>query len=255
MIPKRDDPALTISDVAAFAGVTVRAVRHYHQRDLLPEPPRDASGYRRYGAQAVVDLIRIKELRSAGVPLARVRELLESTPAEFTEALREIDSSLADEIRRLEDHRRTVAQLASVDALALPTEVVDYLAALRSHGLTERIIAIERDGWLLISAHAPDEVAAWVTSKAAMLNDEAFVSLYRRFDQAFDWEPGDARLEQLANDLDALARRYRSAPSEADLGDDTVAAMVDNRSLTASPGWRHLATLLQQRGSHLTPHS
>ena len=41
---------LTIGQLAAYAGVTVRAVRHYHQIGLLPEPERDASGYRRYGA-------------------------------------------------------------------------------------------------------------------------------------------------------------------------------------------------------------
>ena len=29
---------LTIGQLAAYAGVTVRAVRHYHQIGLLPEP-------------------------------------------------------------------------------------------------------------------------------------------------------------------------------------------------------------------------
>jgi DNA-binding transcriptional MerR regulator len=37
---------LTISRLAAYAGVTVRALRHYHQIGLLPEPERDHSGYR-----------------------------------------------------------------------------------------------------------------------------------------------------------------------------------------------------------------
>ena len=37
---------LTIGQLAAYAGVTVRAVRHYHQVGLLPEPERDASGCR-----------------------------------------------------------------------------------------------------------------------------------------------------------------------------------------------------------------
>ena len=32
---------LTISQLAAYAGVTVRAVRHYHAKGLLPEPERD----------------------------------------------------------------------------------------------------------------------------------------------------------------------------------------------------------------------
>lgn len=38
---------LTTGQLAAYTGVTVRAVRHYHQRGLLAEPARDASGYRR----------------------------------------------------------------------------------------------------------------------------------------------------------------------------------------------------------------
>ena len=41
---------LTIGELASYAGVTVRAVRHYHAKGLLPEPERDHSGYRRYGA-------------------------------------------------------------------------------------------------------------------------------------------------------------------------------------------------------------
>ena len=42
---------LTIGQLAAYAGVTVRAVRHYHAKGLLPEPQRDHSGYRRYDAR------------------------------------------------------------------------------------------------------------------------------------------------------------------------------------------------------------
>ena len=73
--PEEASP-LTIGQLAEYVGVTVRAIRHYHQRGLLPEPPRDESGYRRYGAQAVLDLVRIKILSEAGVPLSRIDELL-----------------------------------------------------------------------------------------------------------------------------------------------------------------------------------
>ena len=38
---------LTIGELASYAGVTVRAVRRYHAKGLLPEPERDHSGYRR----------------------------------------------------------------------------------------------------------------------------------------------------------------------------------------------------------------
>ena len=38
---------ITIGQLAAYTGVTIKAVRHYRQRGVLEEPPRDASGYRR----------------------------------------------------------------------------------------------------------------------------------------------------------------------------------------------------------------
>jgi DNA-binding transcriptional MerR regulator len=63
---------ITISQLAKHAGVTVRAVRHYHQIGLLAEPERDQSGYRAYDARAVVRLIKIRTLADAGVPLVRV---------------------------------------------------------------------------------------------------------------------------------------------------------------------------------------
>ena len=93
---------LTISQVAAYAGVSVRTVRWYHQRGLLPEPPRDNSGYRRYNGQAVIDLVRSSTLAGAGVPLARVGELLRADEAEFQAAVTEVDAELATRIEELQ---------------------------------------------------------------------------------------------------------------------------------------------------------
>ena len=76
---------LTIGQLASYAGVTIRAVRHYHQVGLMPEPERDVSGYRTYDAEAVVRLIRIRTLAEAGVPLARVQELLDADMETFSE--------------------------------------------------------------------------------------------------------------------------------------------------------------------------
>src|SRR5688572_8098726 len=121
---------LTIGQLAAYTGVTVRAVRHYHQVGLLPEPERDASGYRSYGALAVVQLIKIRTLAEAGVPLSRVGELLEADDATFAEAVKGIDKRLRGEIKRLETNRKQIAQLAAGDSLALPPEVVAYLDRL-----------------------------------------------------------------------------------------------------------------------------
>src|SRR4051812_14452850 len=129
---------LTISQLAAYAGVTVRAVRHYHQIGLLPEPERDASGYRRYGAMAVVPLIKIRTLADAGVPLSRIRSMLDADAATFAAAVERIDSHLCDEIERLETSRKQIAQLAAGDGLALPPQVVSYLDRLGEMGESGR---------------------------------------------------------------------------------------------------------------------
>ena len=82
---------ITIGQLASYAGVTVKAVRVYHARGLLPEPPRDASGYRRYTAQDAISLVKIRTLAEAGVPLARIRDLLAADPGAFAAAIAEID--------------------------------------------------------------------------------------------------------------------------------------------------------------------
>ncbi|MFF5035383.1 MerR family transcriptional regulator [Nocardia salmonicida] len=126
---------LTIGELASYAGVTVRAVRHYHAKGLLPEPERDHSGYRRYDAGTVVELIRIRTLAGAGVPLARVRQLLQADAEEFAAAIADIDTRLRAEIWQRQRHRERIARLAAGDSLALPPEVVELLDHLRALGL------------------------------------------------------------------------------------------------------------------------
>ena len=125
---------LTISQLASYAGVTVRAVRHYHHIGLMPEAARDASGYRTYDAGDVVRLVRLRALAEAGVPLARVQELLDASTAELSEAVAQIDAELRAKIRELQEHRRRIARLAAGDSLAVPAEVVPYLDKLRASG-------------------------------------------------------------------------------------------------------------------------
>ncbi len=252
--PDTSGPALlTISELARFVGVTVRAVRHYHARGLLPEPERDGSGYRRYDAQAVVDLIRIKILAEAGVPLARVGELLEADPVAFADAVDDIDCSLADEIDRLQEHRKRIAELAAGDSLALPPVGLALLARLREIGVSERAITMERDGWIMVvAAHSPDDVFEWITQKLAEFEDEEFREVYRAFDEAFDWDPDDPRLEQLADTLVAFMRR-RAEEDAASLADEEafdqhLVALIDAQTTTASPAWSRLTTLLERRG-------
>ncbi len=240
---------LTIGQLAAHVGVTVRAIRHYHERGLLAEPVRDPSGYRRYDAQAAADLIRIKALADAGVPLGRIRELLDSTPAAFANAVTQIDQALQHRISDLEDLRQQLAGLMAGERLVLPAEVAELLDHMRSLGVSERTISLERDGWTLLMALSPEQVPEWAGDKCAALADPDFRRLYLAWEQAYDWDPDDPRLAELAAEAAAwLAKKAPSPPpSRSDAGVTAVSSLLSAQAGTTSPAWRRLDALCQAR--------
>ena len=239
---------LTIGQLASYTGVTVRAIRHYHQRGLLAEPARDASGYRRYDGRAVVELIRIRTLAEAGVPLARISELLDAEPAEFAGAITQIDQALKKKIREITEHRHKIAELAGGERLFLPPEIVEILDELRAMGVRERTVQIERDGWILVAALSPELVPEWVSTKRAALDDPEFRRIYVLGDQALDWDPADPRIAELADAMAAWAAHSRpdTSPGERPASLAAVALMA-SQIVGSSPSWERLNELSQKR--------
>jgi DNA-binding transcriptional MerR regulator len=239
---------LTIGQVASYAGVTVRAVRHYHQIGLLPEPERDDSGYRTYDAAALVRLIRIRTLAGAGVPLARVQELLDATPEEFARALEEIDKELRAEMRRLRESRERIARLAAGESLALPQSVLGYLDRLRGLGVDEQYIALERDGWIMMAARVPDEIDDVMAMKHEDLDDPDMVQLYKLISDAVDWPDDDPRIVEIVDVMERLVRRAADAGKLGDDGLDQPFVNLLDALPAGSPGGRRVIALLEERG-------
>jgi DNA-binding transcriptional MerR regulator len=239
---------LTISQLAAYAGVTVRAVRHYHAKGLLPEPERDHSGYRRYDAAAVVKLIRIRTLADAGVPLSRVQELLTADDEAFAAAVQEIDQRLRAEIGDRQRHRQRIALLAAGDSLALPPEAVTYLERLRAVGVPAPMVDAERDAWILVAAQLPDRMTFYMEMKNQQLDDENVRDLYRDMAEVIQWPGDDPRLVGVA---DRLAAEFDSVPADAwDSGalPDDLAKLLDAVFLDSVPGARRILRRLEERG-------
>ena len=244
---------LTIGQLAAHAGATVRAVRHYHAKGLLPEPERDASGYRRYDAKAVVDLIKIRTLADAGVPLSRVKELLVADEEQFAAAVAKIDKRLRAEIREQQGRRERINRLAAGDNLALPPDAVAYLDRMRELGLPEPMIEGERDAWILIAAHSPERMSEWIADKRVQIEDPQVVELYQRLFEMIDWDPDDPRLPELADWLAAtISRSTEEYDDRVDDPDDELAAgvveLVDSIFVDSVPAARRLLELLEERG-------
>lgn len=240
---------LTISQFANYAGVTVAAVRHYHKIGLLPEPERDRSGYRSYDAAAVVRLIQIHVLASAGVPLAQVEDLLDADPQSFAEMVQEIDKRLRAEVRQLQDTRKRLARLAAGEQLALPASVVGYLDRLRELGVDERYIDKERDAWIVIAAQMPTQIDAVIAKKHEDLDDPDVVRLYSLVSGALDWAADDPHVVEVADILDRITTRAAEAGDLGDAGlDDQVVALLDAAAADTSPAAERLFALLEERG-------
>ncbi|RDG36273.1 MerR family transcriptional regulator [Streptomyces corynorhini] len=90
---------MRIGEVAAKAGVSVRALRYYEQQDLLYST-RNPGGQRQYPAGAVERVVLIQQLYSVGLPSRTIREVLPF--ADSGEASQELLELLAAELDRLD---------------------------------------------------------------------------------------------------------------------------------------------------------
>ncbi|GHH30250.1 MerR family transcriptional regulator [Lentzea cavernae] len=224
---------ITIGQLARYAGVTIKAVRHYHKVGLLAEPERDHSGYRRYTAQDAVDLVKIRTLAGAGVPLARVKDLLVAGEDEFAAAITEIDEALRRREEEIRLARDRVVRLRAGSALFVTPEVVTMLDLLRELGVSERGVRVEREVWVLMQAVAPGEAAAWLADKVESLADPEFRRIYLAHDEAFGFAPDDPRLPALAERTAA----WLSGRPPVPVVDPEISALALEAAGASSPAW------------------
>jgi DNA-binding transcriptional MerR regulator len=245
---------ITIGQLAAYAGVTIKAVRHYHQRGLLEEPSRDSSGYRRYSAQHAIDLVKIRTLAEAGVPLARVKELLAANPDRFAAAITEIDRSLQERTKELRRTRERIARLSAGERLFVSAEVADFLDQLHELGVSQRTVQMERDGWILMQSASPKQAAIWFANKRAAMSDAEFRAIYLEYDAAFDWSPDDRRLYALAVRTEKWFAKRHGRPNggEPSLVDPTLAQLVATSVGVSSPAWDRLTEIARGRKAGVT---
>ncbi|MGW4249768.1 MerR family transcriptional regulator [Nocardia sp. NPDC004722] len=71
-----DDTLLTIGALAHRTGLTVKTIRFYDDKGIVPATMHSAAGYRLYDVEAVARLELVRTLRDLGVDLATVRRVL-----------------------------------------------------------------------------------------------------------------------------------------------------------------------------------
>ncbi|MEQ4724499.1 MerR family transcriptional regulator [Nonomuraea sp. B19D2] len=201
---------VTIGQAAAFVGVTVKTVRHYHKLGLVEEPDRDSSGYRRYGSADLLRLVQVRTLAAAGVPLAEIRPLLDADAALFAAAVADVERQLTERIEELIARRDTLQRLADGDRALLPDRAVALLERMSGLGFPAAEVAAAREGWVLARALVPEGFDDYLTHVEHALEDARFVALIKRGAEAAAWEPDDPRIAELAT---AVADHFLANPA------------------------------------------
>ncbi|MFD8754882.1 MerR family DNA-binding transcriptional regulator [Kitasatospora sp. NPDC059577] len=200
---------VTIGQAAAFVGVTVKTVRHYHKLGLVAEPDRDGSGYRRYGSGELLQLVQVRTLATAGVPLAGIGPVLDSDAERFGAELADVERQLTARIDELVARRDTLRRLADGDRALLPDRACAVLARMADLGFGPDYVAAQREALVLARALVPEGFDGFLSQLEHGLDDPVHIELTKRGWEAESWEPDDPRIEELAT---SMAEHYLADP-------------------------------------------
>ena len=112
---------LSPSETARRFGISIKALRLYESRGLL-RPLRSEAGWRTYGPDQIARLHQILALKSLGLPLTRISQLLASAGALDTVLALQEESLTRDSqrlVRALELVKAARAKLAAGQALSI----------------------------------------------------------------------------------------------------------------------------------------
>jgi DNA-binding transcriptional MerR regulator len=119
-----------VGDLAAAAGLSVRALHHYEQIGLLSPSERSTAGHRLYGPDAVDRLYRVNRLRRLGLSLDQIGHVLDDPDGDLTSELRRHASVLDSQIARLTSLRAAIsAAIANVEGDPTPN-LMEVLIAM-----------------------------------------------------------------------------------------------------------------------------
>jgi MerR family transcriptional regulator, thiopeptide resistance regulator len=141
-------PCYKIQEFAELSGVTVKALRHYDRLGLL-KPGRTGAGYRVYTARDLERLEQIVALKFLGIPLKRIKAVLDRAALTLPDALRlqrkvleEKEQLLHRAIRAIQEAEKTLDPGKPADPAVLKkiievTGMQDGVEAMKKYYTTE----------------------------------------------------------------------------------------------------------------------
>ncbi|KUO10072.1 MerR family transcriptional regulator [Streptomyces sp. DSM 15324] len=221
-----------IGDAAAFVGSTPRAIRHYHEIGLLPEPERGGDDRRRYGYEDMIRLLWIRRMADAGIALDDIRDAFTtgtaSAGADSGEGIAGIlerwEETLAEQEARLRRQRTAVQRMRTEGSRMglLSDFVTERLKSLPEGSLrqadldsllvTERILgplgaAVQATRFIVLATHPTlREDSDRIDDAEEALDDSVAVD--------------DPRVAQVAVERHAFESALRAVIEESGLAED-----------------------------------
>ncbi|MFF9915040.1 MerR family transcriptional regulator [Streptomyces sp. NPDC013457] len=239
----------SIGELSRRTGLTVKTIRFYSDRGIVPPTDRSPAGYRLYGPDALARLDLARTLRELGLDLATVRRVLDRE-ASLSEVTQAHADALDVQIRALRLRRALLRVVAGRDRpTPLEMDLVHRLATL-SRTERQRFVADFIDDaftglhtnpeyvGLMRSAlpelpdePSPEQIDAWV-ELAGLCQTADFGAAIRRTaeEQTRELPLGDATVLQEAIDL-AMRERIAEAVSAG-----LLPASAEDASPTGSLG-------------------
>ncbi|MFI6454090.1 MerR family transcriptional regulator [Streptosporangium amethystogenes] len=123
------DTLYSIGDLARRTGLTVKAIRFYSDRGIVPPTDRNPAGHRLYGIDAVARLDLLRTLRDLGLDLPTIRRVV-NQEISLPEVAAAHAEALAAQIRVLRLRRAVLTAVAKRGSTAEEMNLMHQLARL-----------------------------------------------------------------------------------------------------------------------------
>ncbi|MEM9744140.1 MAG: MerR family transcriptional regulator [Pseudomonadota bacterium] len=209
--------SLTVSEVAALTGLSVKALRLYERQGLIC-PARTAAGWRVYDAEAIGDLQKIKVLKRLGFRLAEIRQLLRDGIA-LTSLLETQQQALEDQLLRLTRALAAVREARTQLAAGRALSTDDLVQLVKETHSMDSFTWTDADQRLAEKHYTPEQLERITQHKTAPAFEEeandVWDALLKDIEGALGESPTSARAQ-------ALAQRWLDASLAFHDGDETL---------------------------------
>ncbi|MGW0706999.1 helix-turn-helix domain-containing protein [Streptomyces sp. NPDC002643] len=162
------DGLWSIGELAEHAGVTVKTVRFYSDRGLLPEAARSAGGHRRYGPEAADRLRLIRSLRTLDLPVGAIEGVLgEEAPLDVS-----LEDAVAGQLTKLDAEvaalrwRRAALQLLRDCTAEQRAERLRLIGAVLAGAVPPDTSALARFWRRVLPLRVPARQVTWIVDAA-----------------------------------------------------------------------------------------